>query len=797
MTGWRQQLALGLLSAALIALQLVLMQILAITQWHHFAYLVISTALLGFGASGTLLALTRNWCLAHDKILVPLLMIGSAGAMAAFGWLTQGLLRGFDSYLLFISGSQILRLFAIILIYLLPFLLGAGAIGLLFISGIDRIGKLYFANLLGSGLGGLIGLSLLWLLPPEQLPALLALAALTGGLLLIPGNSNGCRLVVLAGAAFCLTALLLPAPLHLSQYKDLQQTLNLPGARITASRPSPYGLVETVAAPALRFAPGLSLMYREQIPVTDAVFNNGNLVGAIFPQPPAGSPQLLSATTSALPFSLARPKKVLILHAGTGAEVGLALNQGAEEVVAVEPHSALLKLLQENYAEPLRDLFDRQRVSLKSVEPRTFLARTDQLYDLIMLPTVGSFGGNLGLFALQEQNSLTLEGLSAAWQRLQPQGLLCVNSWIDFPLRAPLRLATSIGQMLEEQGIAAPENQLVAVRSWGTISFCAKRAPLTDVELKHLDSYLEKYQFEALLADGTESDRAFHGSKLSNDDLNRLLPMAVSNDRAKLISSYPFKLAPTQDDRPFFSQYLHWRSLPQLNVLFGGSRLPFLELGYLVAVITLLQLSLAAVILILLPLLKLGRQAGQRCWTLSYFGSLGIGFMLVELSLIHRFILFLGTPVYAAATVISILLIFSGIGSHLSSRFRVSVGLLTRSCTLTAGLLVIYSLLLPLFLEKTVYLPFTGRIALTLLLLAPAGLAMGFPFPLGLRLLNQRQQAALPWAWGINGCLSVVSAALTVVLAAELGFTMVFWFAACAYAVAAASCLYNGKYHST
>ncbi len=722
--GWRLQLALGLLSTALIALQLVLMQILSITQWHHFAYLVIATALLGFGASGTLLSLTRSWCLRHSSRLLPLLMIACAIAMATLGWLTQGLLRNFDSYLLFFAGEQSLRLLAIILCSMLPFLLGAMAIGLLFIRHIEQIGSLYFANLLGSGVGGIFGLGLLWLLPAEQLPALLALVTLSAGILCIPRSSRLLQLAALLGSIATGAAFLFPAQLALSQYKDLTRALNLPQAQIVARRPSPYGLVETVSAPAIRYAPGLSLNYTGQVPIADAVFNNGNFLGAILPQPAAAAPHLLAATTGALPFAIARPEKVLILQAGTGTEVGLALSQGAKQVVAVQPHTALLELLRDEYRDELGYLFEQPAVSIENLAPRTFLARESQLYDLIMLPTVGSFGGNLGLFALQEQNSLTLEGLSGAWQQLQPEGLLCVNSWLDFPLRAPLRLATSLGQMLERQGVAEPQKQVVAVRSWGTVSLCAKRSPLTESELERLLEFSRQQQFDIVLP-ATPDAKELNFNSGGNENLEELLPLAVSPGRQRLVAAYPFNIAPTDDDRPFFAQFLRWRNLPQLAELFGGQRLPFLELGYLIAIITVLQLSLAADILILLPLLKLGWRQGQRCWTLIYFGSLGIGFMLVELSLIHRFILYLGNPVYSAGTIICVLLICSGCGSYLSSRYSVSNARLKKLCAALAGLLLIYSLVLPLLLAESIAIPFAARGMMTLLLLAPVGLVMG------------------------------------------------------------------------
>ena len=782
---WRRQLALMLLSAALIALQLIMMQILAITQWYHFAYLVISTALLGFGASGTLLALSRIWCLRHSTQLLPLLLATCALSIATLGWLTQGLLNGFDSYLLFLDGWQAVRLFALILCFLLPFLLGATAIGLLFMLHIERIGSLYFSNLIGSGLGGICGLALLWLLPPQQLPPLVAVAPLLASTLLLPKNAPSCRLILILCTMTTVATFFFPAPVALSQYKDIRRTLNLPEARIQFHRASPYGLVETVSAPALRFAPGLSLNYPGTIPTADLVFNNGNQIGAILPQAPDDTPHLLNFTSSALPFAITTPRQVLILYSGTGTNIGLALAQGAEQITAVEPHSAMLELLQKNYTETLDYLFDNPAVTLSNREPRNFLANTNEKFDLIMLPTLGTLSGNLGLFALQQQHCLTLEGLTAAWQRLRMDGVLCINSWIDFPPRTPLRLAASIGQFLEEQGIDDPSAHVAVVRSWGTISFCIKRSPLTTDDSERIKDFCRQRLFDPLLLPETVQREIPRFNTSDDNDFLPLLAQALSADRNELIRNYPFNLKPTSDDRPFFSQFLRWQHLPQLAEMFGTRSLPFLELGFLLVILTFILLSSAAAILILLPLLKLGWHHDQQGSTLFYFGGLGIGFMLVEISLIHSFTLYLGHPVYAAAAIISIVLLLSGIGSYLSTKLNASPKLIFTINTTVAGLLIIYAVALAPLLQRTICLPLPTRSALTLVLLAPLALAMGFPFPLGLKQLSQHNDSAVPWAWGINGSFSVVSTVLAAILAVQLGFSALLGIAAAAYLVAA------------
>ncbi|MGD9343729.1 MAG: hypothetical protein PVJ25_06805, partial [Desulfuromonadales bacterium] len=247
-----QQVALLLVSAALLAFQIALLQILATSQWHHFAYLVISVALLGFGVAGTTLSLAREWLLARAEPLLPLLLSFCAISLAGSLGCIQSLFGGFDSYLLFVNPGEALRLAASSLILMLPFASGALAIGIIFTSGAEGIGRLYFANLLGSGIGCLLGLAGLAYLSQSMLPPLCGLLALLSALPLLRGCGravHGCVLAGLTGVVLCMIA---QPELELSQYKDLRKALALPGAKMIVDRPSSSGRLQVVEAPVLR-----------------------------------------------------------------------------------------------------------------------------------------------------------------------------------------------------------------------------------------------------------------------------------------------------------------------------------------------------------------------------------------------------------------------------------------------------------------------------------------------------------------------------------------------------------------
>jgi hypothetical protein len=274
--------AIGLLSAAVIAYQLALMQILSITQWHHFAYMIISVALLGFGAAGTALALFRKALTDRFEQVFPALMFLSGATMATGIGLAQHPAIRFDSYLLFAGALHAGRLMLTYGIFFVPFCLAALAIGLTFTKYSRHIGVLYCWNLAGSAAGSLLALGLMWVFPPREIPAILALITLFSGLLAIPRKPGALIVITATLSLICTTAAIIrPPTLIPSEFKGLSRAMQLPEAQLTLEKNSPYGFLQVFSSPALRYAPGLSLTYPDAVPVCRAVFNNGDWVGPL------------------------------------------------------------------------------------------------------------------------------------------------------------------------------------------------------------------------------------------------------------------------------------------------------------------------------------------------------------------------------------------------------------------------------------------------------------------------------------------------------------------------------------
>ncbi len=778
----RLMVATALLSVALIAYQVAIIQLLSYVQWHHYANMVISIALLGFGAAGTFLSLFRIQLLDHSDRLLPVLMIASGLLMVIAVWLSRSDWARFDSWLLFVDKGQWLSLLLNYLLFFLPFFVGALALGIIFVKHVGKIGKFYFSNLIGSGIGALVTAAVAGLFFPNTLPVVMALMAIAAGAFLLTHNNKWLVLgFAVIATAFTFYRLIEPVELTLSEYKSLSRTLNLPNAKVILKEPGPYGLVEVVSADALRYAPGLSLVFNGEVPVQKEVFNNGDWFGPLVSWSRKDSFHLLDYTTIALPYVMKPREKVLVLHAGTGLHVSHALSRGATSIDAVEPHQTMNKLLLHELASENDSFYYRPEVRAYTTEPRTFLSAMHRKYDLIQLPSVGAFGGGAGLYAMREEYILTKEAFLQMWDLLEDDGVIAVTTWLDYPFRNPLKLAATITETVEAVRPDSVQWHIAAIRSWATITFLVKKTSLSPSDTTAIRQFCNKVYFDPLLLPGLLADERAAYNGMSDTSLFTYMDEILSGNTRNLYNDYDFYIRPATDNKPYFSQFLRWKSLPRLASVFGEQSVPFLELGWLISVMTFFQLSLLALLLIILPLFKIGWKGSYKFWTSIYFSGLAIGYMFLEIVLIQQFILFFGSPVYAAALVIAVMLIASGAGSYYSSQLQLNRVLLGRILLSIVSLLLLFALFLSPFLQTIAGWSIAAKLVVSFIIVTVPSFLMGMPFPTGLRLLSGIEERNVPWAWGINGCISVISASLAALIAVEAGFKVMMFIAALSY----------------
>ncbi len=777
--------SLGLHSAAIIAFQLALMQLISIVQWHHFAYMIISIAMLGFGASGTLLALAREKLLRMSDWLVPLLMTASGLFMMVAFHITRLDIFQFDVYLLFLERSQLPILAANYIIFFIPFFAGALAIGIIFIKYAEKIGTYYFSNLIGSGIGGILVLFLFGNIFPQQIPPLVGMLSVAAGVMCMPRKNRVWHLG-LAFFAVLVAVVFVRQPGHIpiSQYKSLAQTLNLPEAEVIHSEPDIHGMIDVAASPSLRFAPALSLSFTGEVPVKKNIFVDANFYGVIPIFEKGQSSHILDYTTQKLPWVAGRRNRILIINAGEGAPLAHAFSHDPHYVDAVIPNAGVVSLMQDRYAVASGKLFLHEDLDIHTLEARNYLASIEkEAYDLIALPQQDVFGGTAGINALQENYTMTLESFELMWEHLSPDGVISVSAWTDYPSRTNLKILATLVNTLRNKGIGEPQQHIAAIRSWGTITFIMKKTPLESQEISKIREFANQMYFDPLLLPDIQPEERQRYNSIEDDAFFSYIDRIIDGDE-DFLESYGFMIHPATDDKPYFSQFLKLQNIRKLSGMFGSDQVPFLELGYLVVVVTLVQSTLLALLFIILPLLRLRKSRQGKSGTFLYFGALGVGYMFVEIILIQRFVLYFGHPVYALSAVISTMLIASGAGSLTSGRIPAVPASPARIGTIITLMLVFYTFFLTPILQGTIASPIPVKIIISLLLIGIPSFFKGMMFPLGIRYLSGYDASQTPWAWGINGSFSVISTSLAMLIAVEKGFMAVMTVAVVCYALA-------------
>lgn len=764
-------------AAAGLAFQIALTRIFALTQGYHFGFLAISLALLGFGASGTALALRP--ALARGEVTPRLARLTFAFSLSlAASYLLVNHLP-FDAYRVAFERAQLVYLAVYYFALVAPFFIGGLVLGLPLVAFPARAARLYAANLAGSGAGCVAALGALTLWGEVGGVIFAALLAALGALAFARAAKR-LPLGVMASALIALWSVWLVAPPRafepqLSPYRGISQTLRLPDARRVFAAANAFSRVEVVTSAAIRSAPGLSLTYRGELPTQHALFVDGEALTPLTDTAPAA---LLDALPITLAYRLRPNARALIVQPSGGLEVLAALEAGAREIVIIE-ENPLVAGVARTYAP---HAFTDARVRVVTMSARSFLARTRERFDIVHLALGEPFRPvTAGAYALGENYLYTRQAFREYLEHLNDEGILVVSRWLQLPPTEETRAGALVIAALEERGQpSAVADHILALRSFSTLLWLVKPTPFTTREIETARAFATQQQFDWVAAPNLDARATNRYHFLPNDDYVAAWQSLLARERrAVFIANYAYDLTPPTDDRPFFFHFFKWEQTPQVLQLLGKTWQPFGGSGYLILLALVALTLVASGALILLPLAMLPRAPARTSSALLYFACLGIGFLFIEIPLIQRFILFLDHPVYAFALVVFALLIGSGVGSAFSARVAWRGALVA---LVVAILLAPH--LLPFVFQLTLGAPFAVRAGIACVLLAPLGFLMGIPFPKGMARLNETMPNVVPLAWGVNGCASVISSILATMGALTFGFSMVMLAGAGAYGVA-------------
>jgi len=783
----RVRLAVAVLSAATIALELALMRVLAVRFWHHFAYMAISVALLGFGASGTALALARRRLQGRERAGLCLFAFAFAATVPLAQW-GGGHLPLAVQTLAWTPGEagKVLLLEAVLFV---PFLFAGAAVGVALMDRGDRVGGHYAANLAGSGLGGVAAVLILQGTTTGGLLHAVTAGGVVAALVLVPWRRRAWAMAsVLAALGVLLLAVVLPQRPVMSPYKMLEQVRAMPETRTLAQREGPLGRLDVVQGEAVHYAPGLSLQYTEPLPAHVLLIADGDGTSAVYDVRARADWAFLDFTTGAAAYGVCTRPRVLVVGAGGGADIGLALYHRAEAVTALEMNRQVIDLMTGPLHERGGRVYTAHGVRVVNREARGYLASTPKSFDLVHVPPVGGFGASgAGLYAAQESYLYTAQSFAGMLDRLAEDGVLSVTRWVRTPPREGPRLIDTLAAALRAR-TRDPARHLAVVRSWATVTALAFDRPITDVQARALREFSRARSFDLVYLPELRRAEANQYHVLDRPRYFEAAQALLGPDREQYLERHLFDVSATTDDRPYFFHFFRWRTLRRLVDELGNRARGFLELGYLLLVAALVQAMVLAVVFVVLPLApRAGALAGVpgRAATMGYFVLLGAGFMFLEMGFLQKLILYLAHPVYAAAAAISSFLVFGGLGSYLSGRWQTRpVTVIRRAAAIVVGLAVLYAVFLDPWLALTQPQAGWVRFLVGCLTIAPLATAMGHLFPAGLVRAGGASVALVPWAWAANGFASVAATVAAPLVAMEIGFLRLVLIAAAGYALA-------------
>ncbi len=811
--------ALGLVSGAIIAYELFIMRVFANGGWSHFGSTVVSIAMFGFGIFSTVLCLWKDFFSRRLILFIELALLCLGPVMVLANTLGQTV--PFNPMFLVSEPNQKYYLILLFAIYFLPFCFGAMFIGLVFLAGRETFGRVYFANMSGSGLGGgVLFVCMYWLLPAHLF--LVPLLLWAGGALLWFGERKEKRPIVLLimGVALALTVGLGQLQINVSAYKGVSYARNFPDGKKVYEKASPFGYIEIYSSSYFHFAPGLSdtaSLHLKDLPKNAylGMYIDGDGPIGLMKQIPENQSQYFRFLPVYMPYLIKNNPEVLIMQFGGGISTNMALKMGATGVTVAEGNPMIIKALRDApfLSEFTGRIIDDSKVNVVETDGRIHVRRERARYDIIDLSLADSTGLSMDCGAsIHEQYTYTKETILACIGALKKDGVLAVTVWNkQDPPKSVLKLLRSLVLAAKKAGSQDLSHDFFICHTFlSTMTVLYKQGGFTQEENQALTNYCRRMSFEIIHRPGgdppkgdltriLQASRDIYFNPQAVENMGDEVDMSASNlyrhaayrfltgDFDLVDDGYVFDSRELTNDRPYFAGFVKAGDIFKfLNKLESIND----EWGYLLLWSTLLLSALLGVFLMVFPVVfgwkAIFSNHRGKPGIVGYFICLGLGYMLIEIALISKYILLLGNPTVSVSILIPGMLVFSGLGSYVSERY---VSLADRTMGIIipaiAVLVVAYAWGFDYLLEAVGRWPFGLKILTCMTLLFPLAFLMGFPFPLGMATLARlKKEAFFVWGWGINGSFSVVGSVLAPVLAVLFGLKFVLLISAAIYLLA-------------
>jgi len=780
---WSQRLAIFMTSVVIILAELALMRELALRFWDHLAWLAITIALLGFGVSGTMLVLVHKFLQVGRQALQCFSLMGLGLSLPACVMLADTLKVNLIQMVW--QPTMMWGVGALEMVLGIPFVFGGMVIGLALEDAPDKVGGHYAASFIGSGIGGILAMVLMYLTSPRRLILLCGCTAFITALLFVRRGGRTVGWIISVPILAMLLFVIPPSP-RISDEKDITQIEAMADSKTMISRYSPQGKIELVEAPAFHTAPGLALNSIRPIPKQMLMLIDGQIADSIYLSTSVDDFAFMDDTTMALPFAMGHFSQALIdLDAGTS-QAGMAMFHGVKAVTAVTANGHLADLLASGEKGPGTTIFGADHLSLALGTLREELRKAGTSYPLIVLPTVGT--DSAGLTATAPESRITIETMRLCFSHLDQGGFLSVSTAAHLPPRESLRLLNLFVEVLRERNLE-PAGHLAMIRSWATVTIVAANSPLAADQLAAIRAFCQKRGFDLVWLPGLQEDETNIFHLLESDDYFHGARALVGEERNRFVDDYLYDLSISDDNKPFFNHFSRWPKDDGQFQQLGRYGRTYVELGSILlatALVQALALALLFIVLPIIPVIGIPGTRMQQATVLGFFSSLGFGFMMLEIGLLQRLTVYLAHPVWASATVISGFMLFGGVGSSLSTWMHkwfneAHVWLICAVMCVAATLLLVIDTIIAL----TEGGGLTERITMAYCIIAPLATVMGMVFPIGMKRLAAAQPQLIPWAWSANGFASVLAALSAQVIAMRWGFNIVVWSAIGWYGLAA------------
>jgi len=777
----RLAMAIAIISCASLLLELALTRLFSVVLFYHFAFLAISVALLGLGAGGIFALVFRGklsrWSV--GELGVSLLCVN---AVLIFGVL-EVVLHSAVSLNLELRNFE--KLSVIYIAAAVPFFITGLLFSVVFARETSQVSRLYGFDLIGGAVACLLLVPILNLLGAPN--AVLCSALLMAVAATVWSNTRLSRLIAPTMAAVCLALI---AANHSGRFIDIiyAKGLRRDASWVQFARWNALSRVEVDQVGLAKYIVIDADASTAIMNVDPSLWDRDVPVGSDPGTWRQASPfnwksDLMNAAPSLA--NVLRPRgDFAIIGPGGGVDVLRAVANGSTNVTGVEINPLIANtIMRGSYADYAYHLYERPEVHIHVADGRSYLRSSRDRYDVVQMTLVDTWASTAaGAYALSENNLYTVEAFREYFDHLRPDGMIAITRWEFHQPREALRVVSQAMEALHTLGVANPVDNFI-VASDGPLNqdgrpviVVAKKSAFTTDETRAVQSHLASHPKLVPLY-----------LPRSNNSENAFTQLIKSNDPRAFAAAYQYNIAPVFDSSPFFFFTLKTaNAIADLRGTRGGMDWR-VNLGIVILGMVLLISIVAVLVFVIVPLALEPRAAHPRLLPLSYFIAVGLGYILVEITLIQRFVLFLGHPTYALTVVVFLMLLASGAGSLAARSWTPNLRTLGPILVAIVLGVVIYLGLLPLVLKSLVGLLFAIKLLISGVLIVPLGFAMGMPFPTGLRLMDQSSIGTgglTEWAWAMNASASVLGSVLAMVVALHFGLNVTLACGAAAYALA-------------